>query len=463
MMKTYRYTLLILLYLASSNVVFSQKIDTSKVKLTFKNESQLRHQGVTSEPYDQKIHTDHVSDIYGNPVEPRFEKVTDEPFRHAAFYTLLSSKAELYDKYSIDLDLLFEHRGISYGIYSTDNIVAYPYYKFGLDDDINILNQKFEIKAEIGSFRNVKVHQGLKIYNIDFQGADASITWRNLKLQFIHIGDLGNGIGLGLDELYDYSLGYKVNTNFQLGFSFTKNYYSPTNKYDLFSINQLDLDTNFMGNFRYHNAGAWLEYNVRNSFNVYAQFDVRTAPFYNLQDNSGILLGFQKDIKGQNYSITFNSEFRYYGWTYNYGHRDTTVFFRKSPQREEFHYSNTVGDNLYPLMNFNNNFSQWAIYTDYQYQNIAGLEFRVSFDKQIYKRFYWLGNFESCTLFKEYSEKPFNYIFYDSHISYRVDNFFEIGYGISNKAMNLDKHYHTFYMRQTPVSDFYIICRFGNE
>ena len=124
-----------------------------------------------------------------------------------------------------------------------------------------------------------------------------------------------------------------------------------------------------------------------------------------------------------------------------------------------FQNPNTVGRYLYPLMNYNNQFSQWAVYTDYQYQNIAGLELRANVQWQFTEKISAKINVESCTLFKEYKtqgKNPFTYLFFTTVIVYNAVKNINIGLELGNKTMNLDNHYQSFYMCKQPLIDFYI-------
>jgi hypothetical protein len=440
------------------NVHSQEKNDSNAVKFVIDNVTQLFYQ------YNKStgVHIDNVSNIWGSRVFPQSNMVTDNPLFHGAFYSLIKSETSVHSKYKLDLDLLLEHRGMSYGLYDMNNVVIFPYYKFIIPENVNLLGDSLNILLHFGSFMQGKIHEGLKIYNIDYHGFICKLDWRRFFFQYYQIGDLSWGIGLRLEELYDYSIGYNIieesERKLKFGLNLSINNYAAQN-IDSLLFKHLDLAQNDFRSYYYSNYGIWGEYTFLNKAGIYFQYEIRNTPYINIAENSAILIGGNIKLNYSKLCFTINPELRYYGWMYNFAHKDDSVSYRKKSSGVDKYSSNTVGRYLYPLMNYNNNFSQWAVYTDYQYQNIAGLEMRVNLKRQLYKSIDVDLESESCTLIKEYNykgKKTFTYLFYSAQLVYNAAGLFKIGIGISNKSMNLDKHYNTFYVRKIPAIHFYI-------
>jgi hypothetical protein len=450
----YRFIFSLLVFAVVPLSAISQIKDSTDLKCEIDLEAQCLYQTdlayVTNNPYYYRVHNDIVSDIWGMPVLPKYNYVTDNPFYHSAFYSYIKSKTSFKKRYFLLLNLAVEHRGMSYGANDLSNIVVYPIYQFGFQESLRFLKDTLHISFKYGCYNNNKLEQGLKIYNLDTQGPNLEFNWNNFHFKYNEIGDLSFGIGLMLQELYDFSISYKdIFKNgcfFEFGFNHSINSYSP------FVRNFGD----FNYALNYSNYGSFGEYIFSNKNRIYYQYEIRSAPYVSLARNSAILLGAEFNKKFSKLQISLNPELRYYGSVYNFGHKDDSVNYRFKEQTDESNidlYSRTVGRYLYPLMNYNNQFSQWAVYTDYQLQNIAGFELRNRIYWAFSKKIHFQSEIESCTLIKEFKRegnKCFTYFFYVNSLIYNIDNIFNIKFQITNKAMNLDNHFQTFYMTKKP-------------
>ncbi len=457
-----RFILLLVGFTGILNGFTQVKSDSSNIKFTLKNEAQFNYQ--LNHGTCGSIRMDHVSDYWGNRVSPRTEVVSDNPLFHGAFYALIKSKTSYKNKYDLELDILLEHRGMSYGVYDMENVVILPIYNFSFNEKLKLLNSELKVSFQLGNFLNNKVHQGLKIYNLDTQGSDLILSWKKLFLKYHQIGDLSRYIGLNLEETYDLSVGFSANKEpnkgLTIGLNLSKNNFVLTFK-DTLIFEPYEINKNVFGNPTYLNYGIWGDYKFSDNNNLYFQYEIKGAPYINVQENSALLVGGEFNVNLSKFLLSINPEFRYYGWMYNFGHRNDSISYRNNLYNvnSNAHMGYTVGRYLYPLMNYNNKFSQWAVYTDYQYQNIAGIELRAQIIRQLYKELDIQIEAESCTLIKEYEfedKKTFTYLFYSAQLTYDFDGFFNLGIGFSNKAMNLDKHYQAFYMRKKPIAHFFL-------
>ncbi|MCG8701615.1 MAG: hypothetical protein MI922_26420 [Bacteroidales bacterium] len=405
---------------------------------------------------------DATSDVWGNIELPIDLEENDNPMHHGAFYGLVQTQTSYKKKYSLLLDLLLEDRGISYGFTDMDNIVVLPLYQFEIREKLELFHPSIDVYMKAGTLLNHKIHNGLKIYNLDVQGWHLKAKWKNMFLEYNQVGDASFHVGLNLGELYEISLGYEHQYDedkaIQAGILGQLNEYKildeDTLLLHLFEFNQLREDVAY-----YNNFGVWFNFEFSKNSELYFQYELRTFPYENIVENSAFNLGYRYSYKGAKTELTFNPEFRYYGWVYNFIHRNADYRYRKINDNIDSTnlYANTTGRYIYPLMNFNRPFSQWAVYTDYQYQDIAGIELKADIQRKLANNFFINLKGVSCTLIKEYkynNKKTFTYYFYSAEIVYSMDNIFEFRAGISNKQMNLDKQFQTFYMRKLPVWQF---------
>ncbi len=185
---------------------------------------------------------DNVTNEFGQTQYRQHNNLTDAPIYHGAFYGLFKTKTSLNNKYSLLLDLMVEDRGISYGPNDMNKFVVYPIYQFEINEKFRFFSDSLKVSIKAGSFVNNRLNEGLKIYNIDTQGSDVLLKWKNMFLQFHKVGDLSYGVGLALEELTDYTLGYNLkftdNKWIKLGANYNVNEYSwnyYNNKYDFFN------------------------------------------------------------------------------------------------------------------------------------------------------------------------------------------------------------------------------------
>ncbi len=203
-----------------------------------------------------------------------------------------------------------------------------------------------------------------------------------------------------LEELFDFSLAYSFSEVPDKGLDLFLNY--SINLYSFGISKYLIYNT-----VRYSNYGIGATFRFSEKAKIYSQAEIRNAPFVNFTENTAFLVGVSLSGNISKFEFSVNSEFRYYGWVFNYGHKNDSVSYREVLDKHL--YSNTIGRYLYPLKNFQRPFSQWAVYTDYQYQNIAGIELRADLAWEFIDNLCLEAELESCTLMREYRTKAFYY------------------------------------------------------
>jgi len=454
MIKTRFLVVLLINFILISNICAENKTDSSDLQCKVDIEAQSFYQMVKFLRNSNNICADVTSNRWGNAQTPNYETVTDNPLVHGAFYARIKSETSYHKKYALNLDLVVEDRGMSYGINDLNKIVLFPIFQFSFNEKYKFMHDSLHVALRVGSFINNKLRNGLKIYNVDTQGSDLTLDWKNFNFNVHEVGDLSWGTGLALEDFTDVSLGYNLKLSNTKSLNFGINY-------NLNSYPTFDKIHEIYKVARYGNYGIFSKYTASKNANYYLQMELRNAPYINIKENGAFVIGSELNYHFQNLSLSFNPEIRYYGWMYNYGHKVDSITFRQKNTSATLSnviyndtYSNTVGRYLYPLMNFNNKFSQWAVYTDYQYQNIAGIELRTTINWQFSKKVFAKIDVESSTLMKEYKtdgKKTFTYLYYTSSIVYQPIKYFNIALEITNKMMNLDKFYQTFYMCEQPL------------
>jgi len=189
----------------------------------------------------------------------------------------------------------------------------------------------------------------------------------------------------------------------------------------------------------------------KSGFHLYSQIAIRNQN----KDSSGYLkriayvLGCQFEIDRKKSNITGSIEYRYYGKYFNWGFFNNTksLYYR---DRYSLFYGNTLGNACYPLQNYLRPFSQWAVYTEYQRRNVRTLIVRFKSNIQISHDFA-LNIEPDFNLLEVSGERLFLYSFFNANLEWKPTDVISLYAGITNKGMNLDKHYQTFYLYKIPV------------
>lgn len=358
--------------------------------------------------------------------------ISDNPLLHGAAWADVNLCAG-GSGFAIDLNLVAEHRGISYGVFSSKAIAVYPRYKFSFDTSFQILGEKFSAGTRIGNQDNLRLYEGLTFYNIDVQGSSFYFKWRNFRLTYHKVGDLLFGIGLSINDADDY----------------------------IFSIEDINLFHNWSlnlnaGTFTYgaSNNESGITFSValdNKKVRIYSQYGYRnrTNPDeITLPWASAFLSGIQGNYElskinlfGVNLgSVSVNTcaEYRYYGYYFNLGYYD------KTPRYRTIDRYTTATTYLYPLYYFERPFSQWAIFTELQKKNVFGFTFRLKIDYHFWKGFLILADFD-YNYIRASGVEGYLFRFYNIGIGYEPTRGCYIMASLTNRGMNLDKSYPTLY------------------
>ncbi|MFX0140252.1 MAG: hypothetical protein ACFFDN_41815, partial [Candidatus Hodarchaeota archaeon] len=363
----------------------------------------------------------------------------DNPLFHGAMYVDLKTNIK-YGCSTFRTDIIAEHRGESYGNFDINNMIIFPKIYIAVDTSFQYKNETFNVGISTGNYDNLDHYDRLILYNIDVQRVLLYVRRKGLELSYLHVADLCRGIGLNIDDLIvykvtwrDLSLGEQFKTTLAFGIFNLK---KPTDR-----------------KYSFENYAAMISGNIKhnNGFQLYNQIAIRNQ----IKDSSGYLkriayvLGCHFKIDRKKSNISGCIEYRYYGKYFNWGflNNNHSFYYR---DRSLFTYSNTIGKAYYPLQNYLRPFSQWAVYTEYQRRNVRTLIFRFKSTIQISHDFF-LNIEPDFNLLEASGEKLFLYSFFDANIEWRPTEVISLYAGITNKGMNLDKHYQTFYLYKIPV------------
>jgi hypothetical protein len=377
---------------------------------------------------------------YNNLFNKDWNYAEDNPLFHAAYQMSANSAIHVGKGLSVYASLIAEHRGFSYGINSTSNVLIFPQLKIAVDRKLKIGKRFLHIFGSVGNQINPRLYEGLTIYNLYQQGHNYRFRYGKFQLQYTQLNDLLNGIGLYIDETYDIipslegiKLSKKWKLDIRTGFSYMPFFDTPNRSFTNLS------------------AGVY----IPDALRLYSQISYRLdSNQFQSKSNYAYVIGIKYKKKTTRTRFTGTFEGRYYGGGFNMGFIDNRVLYRKTGKTTN--YANTVGEHFYPLLLFDRPFSQWAVYTEYQdsvSHNVMGLCLNLDFRFKLH---------EEITLLQQYD---FNYIsasngssfiypFYNVGLAWEPAEGNYISVSMTNKGMNLDMHYNTHYLYKHPTFMF---------
>lgn len=369
--------------------------------------------------------------------QEHYNQINDNPLKHSAFFFDFGLKTKL-SGINLDLDIIGEHRGVSYGTFNTKEMIVFPKYNVSFDTSFSLFNQKILIGTNFGNVDNAGLYEGLTIYNLDIQSIDVYLQWKMLRLSYHQIGDMAFNIGLNIDDQFDYILSLediKISddwiSTFRVGYTYLNKiiYYKDPIK---------------------NNEGMSISANLRkDKFKLYTQFSIKDLNYSGV-NNSGnaFLAGINYKYADSTFESSICSEYRFYGSYFNQDFINTTVSYRNYNNYGNS-FDNTIGKILYPLYFYERPFSQWAVYTEYQNISVSGFILQINSKYRFYKDFKVL-----CFVDLNYI-KPGNYSgiicpFYNIGLSWEPQKIYSFQLTATNRGMNLDKHYPTLYLYSSP-------------
>ncbi len=430
--------------MAGRVIVFAQTADTTQKqpKFRFDVSGGFYHQmSAGSKPQvilpeylkKRRPQEPHLTDIWGL----HEGELPDSPLGHGASYFAFHTWAYITPSLLLYGSFTADHRGFSFAPYNTLAIAFLARYHAAYNKTVSPLNgaDSLKINARIGTHENYRNNEGLTLYNMDVQALEGSLQWRKLAVSAERITDLQFGIGLNIDGVVDYKVGFKdlkLNKNWKAEVGIGRQKYESRPDADgvkYFTTALFNKNTRWYAEAGYRNSGL----DVGESLNI------------------AFLAGVRGEISRKNTTLRYSAEYRYYGGGFNYSLRnEINTHYRDTAKGPGLNY---IGNNVYPLSFLNRPFSQWAVFTEYDKHWVSGFSFIAQLKQVLYKKIYLLAEID-YNLIRAQGEVPFAYPFY------KIGGMVEAAKGtclvvsITNKTMNLDKHYTTYYLIDKPVLQF---------
>jgi len=366
------------------------------------------------------------------------------PQWHFSLFGGLATQTKLADGYMMHFNLIGEDRAGSYGVLKADNIVLFTQIKATIDDTIRWGKQQLQVKLRIGDMPNFRHRNGLSIYNVDIQGAVVALRYKRWSYRFTSITDLSQHVGIGVQEVFgndfvlnDIPLGNKYGLDVGAGWDYIPVGFGatlPVIPHIQVSARHKNRDLQF-----YSEIGCRMQ--PESSF-----LGIRIPSPPLRQKLAGVIgLRIQNQTSGR-WRYRQQLALKYYGKIYNDDRYSVSERYASS--------ANTfTGEYLYPLRNAYRPFDQWAVYTEYYTTNVAAVSWQSQNKYAINSKFNLMANVEAVGILAGRLD-PFLYFFYECGLTYEPVKGLEAMVYLSNKVMNLDVHYQTFYQARRPLFSY---------
>jgi hypothetical protein len=362
--------------------------------------------------------------------EPSY--ITDNPLFHGAMYNDLALRVAAGQSIALDLHLIAEHRGQSYGVFNTKEMIVFPRALFSIDTSITINSERIVFGGSVGDYSDMRLHEGLLWDHFDSQGSRWHVGWRYVSLTYNKIADASYGIGLNIGDADDFILavqGIPVYPGLDASASIGPTVFSGVRGSSMFRSD--------FGNEAWNYALA-LDYGA--IARVYGQYAVRD---HVIGDGGAVLVGARIRVEHADLSLACTGEFRRYGAEFNRDFIAQNVLYRTP--------NNTIGEFLYPLSLLERPFSQWAVYTEYQGLDVRAFVFQLEGHLHLWHGF-GISTTLDITAVHAGDLPSFTYPFYDIGIEWSPFKGLRLLMSKTNKGMNLDKHYPTYYLYAASVT-----------
>lgn len=347
----------------------------------------------------------------------------DNPIVHGAFY--FSTLAEYFQYgFNVKMNLIAEHRGASYGVYENDRMNIIPKFNISFDTVANIFYTDFRFGVSAGNYDNLRLYEGLYIYNMDTQGSNFFIQWKYFKLEYNKIADMYAWIGYNINDINDLILSLVDYTIF-----------------DDFVINYKIGQSQILGVFALENSIV-TNYSLSISYKPYELY--AQSGFKKEEGSKNIydayLIGFKgsNDLFGNTLKLNYNLAYRYFESGFNNNHYNSNQNYLES----------NGGASLYPIHLFERPFSQWATFTQFQGQGINGITLQLKARYNFYKDFYAVINLDYNWLNMKNENRLYDLFQYG--LMYQPIQDAEFFAGVINYDMELRKAFPTFQLYTEP-------------
>ncbi|HVK39019.1 MAG TPA: hypothetical protein VNA88_10835 [Candidatus Kapabacteria bacterium] len=352
--------------------------------------------------------------------------VGDHPLYHGATYARVGANIAVVPGASVDGEIVAEHRGVSYGVYAVDEMIVFPRVLLSFDTTFTIAGEPLRAIAQAGHFSDVRWGEGLTFYNMDGQGSNIELGWRWVRIWRRQIGDALYGIGLGIGDVMDLGVGLL----------------------DVPIVDGLEADVR-LSHVDYFASGGngtsgSLALQYASLARLYLQYELRDQVQFTepSADRSAVVIGLAGAHELGDFAFDGRAEWRRYGAGFNDGRINRDVKLRGN--------GSTIGEFLYPLDFYERPLSQWAVFTEFQEQDVEAMTLQIDAYYRLPYSLIIIG------------EIDLNAVSTSGGVSTSID-LFNIGFGwepspgtrltltSTNRAMNLDRHYPTVSAYRDPV------------
>ena len=367
------------------------------------------------------------------------EEFTDIPQFHASVFTGLLINAEMPGGYNLHVELFAEDRGQSFGSLDLGKVVIFPRIYGIVKEGFELFNRNWTAEFKIGDLIQYQNNHGLTLHNIDAQGLDARLTTGPWWIGYTLLGDVSRHVGLNIGEFFSYKFGF---------------HHEESAVRSTILGASLDLYNRVLGADREH-LSLFLRHK-RSTHSYYTEMSIG-LPYDDLatgfNDRMAVLLGYEQLRKKEGTrKWLLAAKIRYYGRYFNNGFIDRSQRYRDFTDGELV--GNYIGDFLYPLINSYRDFDQWSIYAEYSSKSLFSTILASEFEQKIIKKLYGKVNMESNLIYTRSSTDFYN--FYTIGLKQKLPAGMSFEVYATNKIMNLDAHYQTFYQSEQPVFGFSI-------
>lgn len=451
--------------------------DSTSIPVTFDLSGGFDYQSRTSSRYVRPAYFDDDQEFLDDIDESypwRDERVTftDNPLYHGAGWVRLGAVSQPIEEARLEAALIGEMRGVSYGRRDTENMIVYPEFLLTLKHDQPLLGDTLHAMIELGDFTRLESLVPLTFYNIDAQGTRLTLGYRGIEYIYEKAaGDAAMMIGLNIDEadhwmlrMRDIGIADVTTLRVQAGlFRYESRYslegsfaFGATNRFSADSPRDSMVDATEPGRF-----GVALSTQIDHRFvpstsgSIMIDYALRSAAVSDrLMSRSAFRASAGFDVVGKQGSLSLTGTFRYYGGLFNAGYRNDDASFRQEYEEggsgtrgaATLGYANTIGPHLYSLRQLDYPFSQWAVFTEYQdLKDVTGWTLFGQGRWRFYDRFFLDGTFDLNLIVPEGLDAEL-YSFFSLTAGYEPYSGITAELGVTNRTMNLDKHYPTYHL-----------------
>ncbi len=349
-------------------------------------------------------------------------EVEDNPFFHLGVYTGIDYKLTLNEKFILETGLYLEERSYSGGNNTIANWVLFPRIKITAEDTLRINNEKLLFSITGGDFWDEDVNDMLRLYNIDYHALMASIKIEKLSFEFMTIGDLSRNIGLDLHQLYRFSLAYE------------------TNKFK--NVTSINVNEVFAAPRGEHlkptdiNISNYFRFQFKKQIGLEGQAEFRMVKDSPISSALGMKLNYKSE------RIKLSTAVRYYESEFNQGYNGRRPRYSSG--------NNYVGTQLYPLKNYYRDFSQWAVYTHMEDQDLLAFVFSFSWESNREKRIGYFCDLDVNYIYDMTNSQDYFYPIYNAGFQANFLKVFNGRISVTNKHMDLRNFYQTFSVSKIP-------------